>query len=314
MNRRRALLAGLVVLASSLRGARAATGAGPAGTPALPARPRRIVSLVPSVTEILFALGAQNLLVGVTDYCDYPPEARAKPQVGGMLAPSLEAVAALRPDLVVATSAGNRLETVEQLQRLGIAVYLVSPESVADVLALIRRLGDLTSRAEAGRALAAELGRRVAEVSARVANLPRPRVLYVLWPDPLIVPGRGAIVSELIRLAGGDSVTADLAQAYPRYSAEAAIARAPEIIFLARHGHSAAAATDLVARSQWERFTGLPAIRAGRLYPVDGDLLHRYGPRLVDGLELLAKLTHPEAFPRAASAPRPAAAAPGPRP
>jgi iron complex transport system substrate-binding protein len=311
---RRRVLAGFLALGAGAWPAagRAFTVIDPTGrTVTLSAAPRRIVSLVPSVTEIVFAIGAQDRLVGVTDFCDFPPEARQKPRVGGMVAPSLEAIVALRPDLVVVTSAGNREETVEQLRRLRIPVYQVAPQSIEDVLTAILRLGEVTGGAEAGRALAAALRRRIQDVAARVAPFPRPRVLYVLWPDPLIVPGRGAVISELIRLAGGDSVTADVPEAYPRYSTEAAIARSPQVIFLARHGSAQGvpAAADPIARQKWERFGSLPAIRTGRLHAVDGNLLHRYGPRMVDGLEMLAQLTHPEAFGRPGAVP-PAAAAP----
>ncbi|HVQ74729.1 MAG TPA: cobalamin-binding protein [Candidatus Binatia bacterium] len=308
---RRRVLAALAVLgiAGWPRPARAFTVVDPTGrTLDLPAAPARIVSLVPSVTEILFAIGAQDQLVGVTDFCDFPAGARAKPRVGGMLAPSLEAIVARRPDVVVATPSGNREETVAAVGRLRIPVYLVNPESVDDVLGLVARLGELTGRVDAARALAASLRRRIQDVEARVSPFPRPRVLYVLWPEPLIVPGRGAVISGLIRLAGGDSVTADVSEAYPRYSAEAAIAKAPQVIFVARHGsEGAAGGEDLVAREKWQRFQGLPAIRRGRLYAVDGNLLHRYGPRMVDGLEMLARLTHPEAFTAPAAAARPAA-------
>jgi iron complex transport system substrate-binding protein len=122
-------------------------------------------------------------------------------------------------------------------------------------------------------------------------------VLYVVWPEPLIVPGRGAAVTELIALAGGDSVSAQAAEGYPRYSVEAAVAHAPEVIVLARHGAHIAP----YARDKWERFAGLPAIRAGRLYSVDGDLFHRFGPRAVDALEILARLLHPDSFSGAAA-------------
>ncbi len=258
----------------------------------LPAPPERIVSLVPSVTEILFAIGARDVLVGVTDFCDYPPEARRKAHVGDMLNPNLEALITLKPDLVVATRSGNREETFDQLGRLGIAVYLVDPVSVGDVLRLVAGLGEVTGRRDGAQAVTAEFERRVAAVRERVAGRPRPRVLYVLWPEPLIVPGRGSLVSELISLAGGESVTADQGPGYPRMSLEAAVGRAPEVIILARHG----AGTGPAAREQWQRLESLPAIRSGRLYVADGDLLHRYGPRVVDGLELLARLIHPEAF------------------
>ena len=246
------------------------------------------------MTEVLYSIGAQDRLVGVTDFCDYPAEARRKPRVGGMLAPSLEGIVSLKPDLVVATTAGNRHETFEQLERLGIPVYVVNPVSVADVLDLLARLGQL-DRAEPGRGPRGG-GPAGADhaVTARVEARKRPRVLYVLWPDPLIVPGRGSLVSELIGLAGGESVTADGGQGYPRYSLEAALARNPEVIILASHGSEQSP----LVRAQWERFGQVPASRRAPLHD-DGDLTHRYGPRMVDGLEQLARLIHPEAFDRA---------------
>jgi iron complex transport system substrate-binding protein len=265
----------------------------------LPRAPRRVISLVPSVTETLFAIGAQDFLVGVTDFCDYPPAARAKRSVGGMLSPSLETVITLKPDLVVATTAGNREETFLDFDRLKIPVYLVNSTSLADVFDLATRLGMLTDRGPAAAQLVASLQARANAVTVRVAGRPRPRVLYVLWPDPLIVPGRGALVAQLIALAGGDLVSADAGEGYPRYSLEAAVARAPEVIILASHGGG----QGVLGREQWDRFTALPAIRAGRIYAVDGNLMHRYGPRVLDGLERLARLIHPDAF----------AASPGPK-
>jgi iron complex transport system substrate-binding protein len=258
----------------------------------LAAPPARIVSLVPSVTETVFTIGAQDRLVGVTDFCDHPAAARQKPSVGGMIAPSLEAIVALKPDLVVATTAGNRHETFDQLGGLKIPVYLVNPVTVNDVLDLIARLGRLTERPEPAAQVVGALRERIRAVAARVTGRSRPRVLYVLWPDPLIVPARGALVSELIGLAGGDSVTADGGEGYPRYSMEAALARNPEVILLASHD---ATGSPLV-RSKWARFTEVPAVSAGRLHTVDGNVMHRYGPRIVDGLEELARLIHPEAF------------------
>jgi iron complex transport system substrate-binding protein len=115
----------------------------------------------------------------------------------------------------------------------------------------------------------------------------------VLWPEPLIVPGREALVSELIQLAGGDSITADDPSDYPRFSLEAAVARAPDVIVLARHGTDSGP----LPRGPWDRLTNVPAVRAGRVHAVDGNLFHRYGPRVVEGLERLARLLHPEAFP-----------------
>jgi len=259
----------------------------------LAAPPARIVSLVPSVTEILYALKADTVLVGVTDLCDFPPEARRKPKVGGMVAPSLEAIVGLKPDLVVATTEGSREDAIVQLRRLKIPVYLVTAHRVADVTALIARIGELTGRQAAAVPLVARLEQRIEAVKKAVLPLARPRVLYVLWPEPLIVPGRDAILTELIQLAGGQSITADDADAWPRYSLEAAVAKSPEVILLANHGSG----TGPVAMDKWRRLTALPAVKAGRLLSVNGDLMHRYGPRFVDGLEQLARAIHPEAFP-----------------
>ena len=258
----------------------------------LAAAPRRIVSLVPSATEIVFALGGDDRLAGVTDYCDFPPAAKNKPRVGEMVNPSLETILTLRPDLVIATREGNREETFEELARLGIPVFLVEAKRVVDVMVVIRRLAELTERTSTAPALVAGLERRIDAVRRTVAPLSRPRVLYVVWPEPLIVPARDAIVTELIQLAGGRSISAGDRGSYPRFSLESAIARNPEVILLASHTRSLAPP----AREQWDRFTTLAAVRAGRIETVSGDLLHRYGPRLVDGLEQLVRVIHPEAF------------------
>jgi iron complex transport system substrate-binding protein len=261
----------------------------------LPGPPRRIVSLVPSVTEIVFSLGAQERLVGRTDFCDHPAAVRTKPSVGGMVNPSLERLVALRPDLVVATDEGNREETIRQLERLGITTYLVHANRIAETVDLIERLGELTGRQAEVPRLRTEMLGRIEAVRRAVAPYPRPRVLYVLWPDPLIVPGRASMLTELIDVAGGISITAGDGDAYPRFSLEAAVARAPEVIILADHSTGPSTA-GRASPEKWQRFASVPAIRAGRLHSADLSLLHRYGPRVPEGLETLARIIHPEAF------------------
>jgi iron complex transport system substrate-binding protein len=258
----------------------------------LAAPPQRIVSLVPSATEMIFALGGEDRLVGRTDFCDYPAAARAKKSVGGMINPSLETIVALKPDLVVVTSSGNREETFQQLTRLRIPVYQVAAERITEVKDVARHLAALTGRDAAVAPLLEAIDRRVAAVREAVRPFARPRVLYVLWPDPLIVPGRRALVTDLIDIAGGDSLTAADADDYPRYSLEAAVAKSPEIIVLANHGNKSGP----IAIDRWKRLTSLPAIKTGRIHSVDGNLMHRYGPRVLDGLDQLARAIHPEAF------------------
>ena len=293
----RRLILGLLVLAPAPAAAFAARDM--LGHPlTLPAPPQRIVSLVPSATEIIFALGGEDRLVGVTDFCDWPPAARQKRRVGGMLAPSLEAIVALRPDVVVTTDEGNSQATFDQLAGLAIPVFVVRAHHLDDVMALIARLAELTGRAPAAPPLVERLRGRVRRVVKAVRPYPRPRVLYVLWPEPLIVPGREGLVTDLIELAGGASVTAGLPGAYPRLGLEAVVTYRPDVIVLARHGGDETS----TLRATWERLAALPALRRGRVDAVEGALLHRYGPRVVDGLERLARAIHPEA--RAEARPR----------
>jgi iron complex transport system substrate-binding protein len=261
----------------------------------LPRPPERIVSLVPSVTEIIFSLGAEARLVGRTDFCDHPAGVRSKPSVGGMVNPNLETLVTLKPDLVIATDEGNREETVRQLTRLRIPAYLVHANRIAETVDLIERVGGLTGRQDAVPRLTGEMLRRVEAVRRAVAPFQRPRVLYVLWPEPLIVPGRASILTELIEVAGGNSITAGDGDAYPRFSLEAVVARAPEVIILADHSTGSSTA-GRPAPEKWQRLSSVPAIRAGRLHSADLSILHRYGPRVPDGLEMLARIIHPEAF------------------
>lgn len=291
MKRRAVLVGGLALLAASR--AHALTYRDMTGREvALAAPPMRIVSLVPSVTELIYSLGGESRLVGRTDFCDDPPAAREKPSVGGMVAPNLETIVSLKADLVIGTTDGSREETFTQLRRMGLPVYLVTVNRVAEVMDLVARVGELTGRAAAVGPLVARMNDEIARVRRLVQPYRAPRVLYVLWPDPLIVPARHALVTELIEIAGGRSVTDVDGDAYPRYSLEAAVAAAPEVIILASHGSRSGP----VVREKWERLASLPAIRSGRLYSVSGDLLHRYGPRMIDGLVQLARAIHPEAF------------------
>lgn len=255
-----------------------------------PARPTRLVSLAPSLTEILFALGLGDRVVGVSENCDFPAEARTKPRVGGIANPSFEAIVGLRPDLVLATLEGNLEAHVRTLEGLGLPVYVVRPVDFATVLEAVERVGRLLGKEAESTRLAGEMRRRADGIARAVAGAPRPRVLYVLWGDPLIVPGRDTLITDLIRRAGGDSVTAEEPLPYPRLSAEEAVARRPDRIVLPRHGE---ASVDERLRA-WRHLALLPAVREGRVHSVDGDLVHRPGPRVVEALDALARLLHPE--------------------
>ena len=218
--RRKILVAGVMALAaallSSARLRAAVARVTPSGTHevvdetgrrvAVPVTVRRIVSLAPSLTETLYALGAQERLVGVTDYCDYPPEARTKPRVGGVRNPSLEAIVGQKPDLVFATTAINRLETVQALERLGIPVYATDPRTVAGVLVSIRHIAELIGAGAQGEALTALLESQLAGLRQRLAGSVPKRALFVVWEDPLISVGPHTFLADALRLAGAESV------------------------------------------------------------------------------------------------------------
>lgn len=259
----------------------------------VPDHAARIVSLAPSITETVFALGEGDRLVGVTDYCDYPPEATRKPRVGGISTPSFEAILALRPDLVLATSESNYAEHVQRLASLGLAVYVIRPVDFETVLQSIERIGAVIGREAAGRARVASMRRDAEAIVRAVAGAPRPRVLYVVWPNPLIAPGRGTLISELIQRAGGESITGDEPLPYPRLSLETVVERRPDRIIVGRHGQET---VEELLRG-WERLGSVGAVREGRVYGVDGDLVHRPGPRMIEALRELARVIHPERVP-----------------
>lgn len=257
----------------------------------VPLAPRRIVSLAPSMTEIAFALGAGDRLVGVDRYSDWPPAALKVPRVGGELAPSLERLVALKPDVVLAATSANRQETVDELARLGVAVYVSRGDQLEDVFQDITGIGAALGREDAAHALVAGLKARLAAVRARVAGRPRPRTAIIVWAEPLVVVGPRSHVAELLDAAGGANIAHDANRAFPTYSLERLIARAPEVLIVGSHKDGGPTLGPI------ERLKTLPAVREGRTHAIDGDLLFRPGPRLAEGAERLAALLHPEAAP-----------------
>jgi iron complex transport system substrate-binding protein len=259
--------------------------------------PRRIVSLAPSVTEILFAVGAGPQLVGDTKYCNYPSEAAALPKIGGYTAKtiSLEAVVDLTPDLVIAGTASQK-PVVEALEKLGIPVLVSAPDSFEAVYASIEQIGAVTNHAPAAAALVAHMRERVDAVTAKVALVPaeqRPSVFWEVFDEPLTTAGPHTFVGQMIQLAGATNIFSDAREDYPQVSAEALLERNPDVI-LGPITQSAKLTPDLIAhRPGWAT---IKAVRDGRVYLLDGDMTSRFGPRLVDALEALAKALYPELF------------------
>jgi iron complex transport system substrate-binding protein len=255
---------------------------------------RRIVSLAPSLTETLYALGAQDRVVGVTDSCDYPPEARSKPRVGGPMNPSLEQVVALKPDLVVMAKTANRLETVEALERLSMPVYGTDSHSVEDVLASTERLAGLIGVHEEGAALVASLRARLDQLQRALADHPPRRVLFVVWLDPLISAGPGSFVGDALRRAGAETVIRSR-QDWPHVSLEEVVRLQPEYLVFA-NSDPEQASRDFQTLDQKPGWRILEAVRERRIATIS-DAVNRPAPRLIDAIEQLARQLHPDAFP-----------------
>lgn len=261
----------------------------------LKARPDRLVSLAPGNTEILFALGLGDKVVGVDDYSDYPPEAAQVAKIGGFSNPNVEKIVALKPDLVFATNMHE--QAVRQLEKLGIPVAVVSPKSVEDVLQSIRWIGKMTSTGERAVELVADLESRIKKVEAVVKGIPeekRPWVYYEVYFDPLMTAGPRTFIGQLIELAGGRNIAYDANTDYPEFSAEAIIKRNPEIIIFPQwHGSESLTVEQMKSRDGWQQ---VRAIKNNRVFGIDANIISRPGPRIVEALEVLAKMIHPELF------------------
>jgi iron complex transport system substrate-binding protein len=259
--------------------------------------PKRIVSMSPAITEILFALGLGDRVVGVTTYCDWPKEARALPKIGGYVDPSVEAVVALEPDLaLVSPAAGNR-EAALAIRRLRIRLEVVRCETLADAYAAIERVATLCGVDERGRDLSREIRRKVAATAARVRSSAPVSTLFCVQLEPLVAAGAGTLPSELLELAGGRNVVRE--ERYPRIGIESVLTAAPEAIIVARMDAPDAAGEERV-REYWKRWPSVPAVKSGRVFSIDATTALRAGPRVADAVEGLAALLHP---PREAGAP-----------
>jgi ABC-type Fe3+-hydroxamate transport system substrate-binding protein len=257
----------------------------------LPNKIDRIVSLAPNLTEIVYAIGAGDRLVGRTSYCDYPPQAKSVTEVGDTMHPSIERIITLKPQIVLVSTASQLESFTKQLDEQKIAVYVTNPTNLDEIFLSIERLGELFGTSETAKKLADELRRRTQKVEAAVASTKPVRVFYQVSGEPLYTIGRDAYLTDLIKRAGGVSVTGDVPGAFPRYSDEAALASKPDAIILPTGGSMGEANSTVISALK-----DSPAVLNGHVYKINGDLLSRPGPRLVDGLEAMARALHPDAF------------------
>ena len=258
---------------------------------AVPIVPKRIVSLAPNITEMIYFLGLGERLVGVTRFSYFPKEAQKKPKVGVYTDVNIEKVVTLNPDLVIATADGNKKADVEMLEEAGIPVYVVNPRKVYQVLDTIERLGTICGVVERAKHLANRLRERVIRITEAVRDRKRPLIFLVINMKPLMSVNQSTIHHDIIQLAGGRNMTEDQPITYPKLGMEEIIKKGPDAIIISSMEREREFEK---VQQEWFQWSTLPAVQKGRVYLIDSDLIDRPAPRIVIGLEEMAKLIHPE--------------------
>ena len=259
----------------------------------LPQTPQRVISLAPSITEIIFAVGQEKRLKGVSRFSDYPHAASMLPKVGSYTQPNLERIVALNPDLCIATKDGNPKRVIDRLRSLNIPVYAVDPRNLDTVMLTILDIGTLLEATEKAKSLADNMRSRIETIKSVIKTARfQPRVFFQIGISPIVSVGNDSFINELISLAGGINVAAgDIA--YPRFSREQVLALSPDVFIIS------SMARDVLfekVKADWNQWPNMPAVHNRRIHLVDSNLFDRPSPRLVEALEVLAKLIHPELF------------------
>ena len=257
----------------------------------VPAPPKRLIALAPNLTEILYALGLGERVVGVTHHCNYPPEVALKPKVGSYINLSVERIISLAPDLVIGTVDGNERIVLDLLQQARIKVFFVNPRNVTQAIDTIFLVGSVCGVPDRARQISDRLTLRVNQIVESTRAAKKPLVFLQINLQPIMTVNRNTVHHDLVHLAGGENMTADEPVTYPRISLEEVIRRKPEVILVSSMEREARFEK---ARPDWLQWTSIPAVKQGRVHLIDSDLIDRPSPRLVDGLEVMAKLLHPE--------------------
>jgi iron complex transport system substrate-binding protein len=259
----------------------------------VPENPMRIIALAPSITEIIYDLGQEKRLVGVTQYSTYPSEAESLPRIGSYIRPDIEKIVALKPDFCLATKDGNPKHIVDKIVSLGIPVYVINPRNLQQIMDTITRLGSLLGAEKAAADLVINMVKRIGKVQTQVKKgAHKPRVFFQIDAEPLFSAGTNTFIHELIELAGGINTAAGEV-AYPRYSWEDIIVLQPEIVLISS---MAGGLSPEYLIESWEKWNLLSAVKNNKIFVVDAELFDRPTPRLVDGLEVIAGIIHPELF------------------
>lgn len=252
--------------------------------------PKRVVSMAPSLTEIVYALGREQILVGATQFSDYPDAARSLPRIGSYVHLDLERIVALQPDLCLAIKDGNPIDAVRRIQSAGIPVFAVNPRDLATVMDTITLLGDILNARAKAKQLVTGMQRRVDRVRNLAAQADhRPTVFVQIGITPIVSAGHNTFINELIETAGGRNAAKGSAP-YPRFSKEQVLALSPDVFLIT------SMARDTVfekIKAEWSVWKQMPAVRNNRIHLINSDLVDRPCPRLIDGLEVMLSLIHP---------------------
>lgn len=243
---------------------------------------KRIITLAPHAAESLFAAGAGDKLVGTVDYSDYPPEAKKLPRVGGYSRIDLEAVAALKPDLVIAWESGNNMTQVDKLRALGLTVYVSQPNTIQNIANQLEKIGQLAGTEATANAAAERFRKRLETIREANAGKPKVRVFYQIWKSPLMTVGGPQIISDAIKICGGENVFGQLKQMAPNVTVESVLEADPEAIIATGMGD---------ARPEWlhdwDKWTRMTAVKRNNLFHINPDIMQRHTPRILDGTEKL---------------------------
>lgn len=259
----------------------------------VPDNPVRVVALAPSITEIVFALGQEQRLVGIARFSDFPQQALRLPQVGSYIQPDIEKIVALNPDLCIAVKDGNPRVLADRLESLGIPVYAVDPLDLESIMTMVLQIGDLLKAGDRARIIVTGMKSRMDRVRERVVRAAhRPGVFFQIGISPIVSVGKGTFIHELINMAGGMNLCADYS-AYPRLSREQVVALSPEVLIITTM-HQGVSIEQV--KIEWSGWPQIPAVRDGRIAVVDSNIFDRPTPRQVDALEQLVRVIHPELF------------------
>jgi iron complex transport system substrate-binding protein len=255
--------------------------------------PKRIVSLAPNITEILFSLGLDEEIVGVSIHCNFPEKAKTKVQVGSYISLDFERIVSLKPDLIIATGAGNTRDMVERLGKLGFPTYVIFPKNFSDVVRSIGHISQVVDREKEGMGIIKEMKRRRQRVVELTQGLPKPRVFLQIGDAPIVTVGKTSFGDDLIHLVGGENIAGKEKEMYPRLGMEEILKRSPEVIIISSMNPKGDYQKIV---QEWSRWKTIPAVKNGRIYLIDSDLVDRPSPRIIEGLEEIARVVHPEQF------------------